>query len=286
MPAIASNPPPIGRRPPPCPAAPAARPADARWLALSLTLASLAGCRYTAIRDQCPSCTVVSRQQPRSPLPPGTRRLFVLVPGLLGFGWEWDQPLVHLRAVPAAAIEAFDWRPGSSAARVGRDLAEVVDAALREAPSLEQVVLVGHSAGGLLTARAAALVHVPAGKQVLVVNVGTPYAGLHATPLEGPVDGWWSPLTLSIGGVFTAASYLPLAPRVTVESWVTPWPGDPVMKPRFGHHPDDPRVGPPGPRFPAPAGTDHNHVLGAVVEQLAARLRTAAAASAQSIATP
>jgi hypothetical protein len=54
---------------------------------------------------------------------------------------------------------------------------------------------------------------------------------------------------------------------VRIEHWVTPWPGDPVMKPRFGHSPDDPDVAPHGARR-IPPGTDHNHVLAEVVRRV------------------
>jgi pimeloyl-ACP methyl ester carboxylesterase len=228
------------------------------------------GCRYREIRTQCPTCTIVARDAEAPPLAADVHTVFLVVPGLLGMAWEWDEPIALLRNVPGAAVEAFAWRPSSSAARAGQDLAEYLERRFDAAPGLSRVVVFGHSAGGLVTARAAALVRVPPGRRLQIVNIGTPYAGMHTTPFENPVDAWWAPATFSIGGVFTRA--LPVAPRVAVESWITPWPSDPVMKPRFGHHPDDPRVGPPGPRRRAPPGVDHNHFIADVAADVAARV--------------
>lgn len=235
-----------------------------------LLSALVAGCRYTEIRDQCPTCTVTSRHAPAPPLPAGTRTLFVVVPGLLGFGWEWDEPLARLRAVPDAAIVTFSWRPSSSVSRVADDLAEVVDDVLHRAGAPAQLVIIGHSAAGLVTSLMGARIHVPEGSAVHIVNIGTPYAGMHTTPFEYPRDGWRNPVAFAIGGVLE--TYPRLASRVTLESWITPWPGDPVMRPRFGHRPDDPAVGPPGPRFRAPPGADHNRFIARVADDLARRV--------------
>jgi pimeloyl-ACP methyl ester carboxylesterase len=214
---------------------------------------------------------VVSRYTLAAPIPRDTRVLYLLVPGMLGFGWEWDAPLRAMRAAPQSAVQAFDWRPSSPVARVAGDLARAVDALFSAAPpSLRQVVIIGHSAGGIVTAQAAGLLRVPPGRAVLIANIGAPYAGMHTTFVELPPDLLHCPFAIAIGGEFRR--YPTPAPRVSVESWVTPWPGDPVMKPRFGHHPDNPAIGPPGPRHVAPVGTDHNKYLAEVVRELVKRM--------------
>ena len=244
--------------------------ASALVLASAWACALEAGCGYTEIRDQCPSCTVVSRTLEPPSLPAGARTVFLIVPGLLGFGWEWDEPLRHLRKVPDSAILAFDWRPSSTVTRVSRDLADTLDLLLRQEGALERVMVIGHSAGGLITALAGAGVVVPARRAVHIVNIGTPYAGMHTMPSEYPRDAWRSPVALAVGGTFSR--YPALAAGVTLESWITPYPGDPVMMPRFGHRPDDPSVGPAGPRLRAPAGTDHNRFVARVVEVIVDRV--------------
>jgi len=271
---------PVAAAPPPSrPPRPAAAPASAlRRAALGALLGALGGaCRYKEIRAQCPDCTVVARDEPAPPIDPAVHTVFLIVPGLLGMNWEWDEPIARLRTVPGTTVEGFAWRPGTSAARAGQDLAAYLERRFAAAPGLLRVVVFGHSAGGLITARAAAEVRVPAGRRVQIVNIGTPYAGMHTTAFDSPLDAWWAPITLSIGGVFTRP--MPVARRVLVESWITPWPSDPVMKPRFGHHPDDPRVGPPGPRRRAPPGFDHNHFIAEVAADVAARVLRAGRAT-------
>ena len=258
--------------PPSRPPNPTARPARALLSAAlcALLAAGAGGCRYREIRAQCPTCTVVARDAPAPPLDAAVHTVFLIVPGMLGMAWEWDAPLALLRAVPGATVEAFAWRPSTSAARAGQDLAAYLERRFESAPGVVRIVVFGHSAGGLITARAAGEVRVPPGRWVQVVNIGTPYAGMKTTGFENPIDAWWAPSVFSIGGVFTRP--MGVLPRVRVESWITPWPNDPVMKPRFGHHPDDPRVGPPGPRRRAPPGVDHNHFIAEVAESVAARV--------------
>jgi len=236
-----------------------------RWILLTCCLS---GCLFTPIETQCPKCTIVSRLQAPPPVADDTLTVYLLVPGILGFGWEWDDPLIVLRTIPQSVIEVFDWSPWSPLQGIAEDLALTINRIFTY-QSINRVVVIAHSAGGLAAARAAALVEVPVGKRVEIVNVGAPYAGLEVLPFDGPPDFLWSPLPLAIGHRFER--YPAPAARVTVESFVTRWPPDDVMKPRFGHDPGDPRVGPPGPRRPVPTGTDHNHVLASIARVIRAR---------------
>jgi hypothetical protein len=115
----------------------------------------------------------------------------------------------------------------------------------------------------------AARLTAPPGVEVLVANVGAPYAGMNVAGATEVTDHVGAAFFWAVGATLTR--YPAPAPGVTVESWVTPWPNDPVMMPRMGHDPGDPRVGPPGPRHRLAAGTDHNKVLLEVVRALLAR---------------
>ena len=200
---------------------------------------------------------------PPPPVPAGTRTLVVLVEGLLGFGWEWDAPLVELRKAPGVFVEIFHWSPVSGLARIARDLALRLDEQLAKLPpSVTRVLLFGHSAGGMVTAFAAK--DIRTNVDVHIVNIGAPYAGMQTIPFEAK-DFVWAPIFFTMGCTFTRYP-LPAA-RVSIESWVTTWPGDPVMQPRFGHDPGDPHVGPPGPRHVLPPGGDHNRVLDEVMKE-------------------
>ena len=63
---------------------------------------SLGGCGYTYVRNQCPSCVVIEKGVPPARVPDGTRTIVLLVEGLLGFGWEWDEPRALLAREPAS----------------------------------------------------------------------------------------------------------------------------------------------------------------------------------------
>ncbi|MSP60023.1 MAG: hypothetical protein EXR72_06715 [Myxococcales bacterium] len=207
---------------------------------------------------------------PPRAVPAGTRAVFVLVPGMLGYGWEWDQPKALLDAAPATVTQVFSWSPWSSLGRVAEDFAHGMNALSARLPeSVERVVIIGHSAGGLITAFAAPLLIAPPGRRILVVNVGAPYPGMHTTPFDSQGDVLWAPFVFALGDELK--KYPAPAARIDFESFVTAWPGDPVMQPRFGHHPDNPGVGPPGPRRRLPSGIDHNHVLEVVIRELLAR---------------
>ncbi len=239
-----------------------------RPIAAVVLVVVVSGCGYTAVKTECPACTVISRHQPPPSLSPDLDTVYILVPGILGFGWEWDEPLAVLRAQPRAAVLVFEWSPWSPLGAVAEDLARAVDQTLAR-PPLSRVVVLAHSAGGLAAAHAAALLHVPAAAHVDLFIVGAPYAGMHVLPMQPTPDLLWTPLPAAIGGEFRR--YPTPAPRVTVESWMTAWPPDDVMKPRFGHDPGDPRVGPPGVRHAVPPGTDHNRVLLQVVREVVGR---------------
>lgn len=225
------------------------------------------------MRTQCPTCAVVEKHGAKARIPDGTRVEMVLVQGLLGFGWEWDGPRALLDRTPGIDYRVFKWSMGDSLVGVAGELARQVDALMAAAPpEVERFVVVGHSVGGMIAARAAARLHVPAGRSVWVVSVGAPYAGMNTTPFDTGADFVHSPLIFSVGGRFTRAAWPPPAPGVTLESWVTSWPGDPVMKPRFGHDPGDPRTAPTGARQLLPPGSDHNDVLSRVISDVLKRL--------------
>ena len=133
-----------------------------RRTAAVLIASSLAGCTYTAVKTQCPACVVFDRHTPAAPVEGGVRVVFVLVPGLLGFGWEWDEPIVLLRAHPASALQVFEWSPRATLAGATADFVRRTNQLLAALPdSVERVVVLGHSAGGLLTAKGAGALQVP-----------------------------------------------------------------------------------------------------------------------------
>ena len=239
-------------------------------LALLLLLAA-SGCSYHYVRDYCPTCVVVERGVAPVQIRDGARLGVILVPGILGFEWEWDRPLALLRARADTFVQVYHWRPSSGLGTVAEELAAVVDRVIAEAPdSLERLLIVGHSAGGMVTAHAAARIRTRPEIPVDVLNVGAPYAGLHASFLDlDDADFLYCPFMLALG--YTFERYPPIAPGVTVESYVTDGNRDPVMKVRWGHDPGKPTVGPAGRRRLVPPQIDHNHALGWAIDLYLAR---------------
>src|SRR5262249_12387306 len=66
----------------------------------------------------CPQCTVVTGKDPLAArVRDGTKTLFVIVPGLLGYGWEWDdgvRALEEARKTGAVDFVVFWYSPSES----------------------------------------------------------------------------------------------------------------------------------------------------------------------------
>lgn len=227
-----------------------------------------AGC-IGHVHEQCPTCTVLDARHAALPrLKPGTRRLFVLVPGLLGYGWEWNDPVKRLRAARDTDFVVFWWDPWDSVTRAARELDGVLERVLAEAPpSVREVVVVAHSAGGLVAAHALGGLAAPSRKLTLV-TVGAPFAGMHICPWS-ETDVLHAPLMLSVAAKYH--DYPAPPPGVDVVEYVTSYPADPVMHPYWGRSAAPPGVGPAGARrVVVDPKLDHNDVLDSVVRQLLA----------------
>jgi pimeloyl-ACP methyl ester carboxylesterase len=234
-----------------------------------IALMAAAGC-VTHVAKQCPTCAVVDARAPRlPPLKPDTERLFVLVPGLLGYGWEWDAPVARLRKTPKVDFVVFWWEPWGSVDRAARELDDVLSRALASAPpSVREIVVVAHSAGGLVAAHAVGRLSSPPRKLTLV-TIGAPFAGMHICPWS-EVDILHAPLMLSVAAVYHR--YPPPPAGVDVIEYITSWPADPVMQPHWGTVPSRSDVGPAGARrIAVDPKLDHNFVIDRVMNDLLPR---------------
>lgn len=196
----------------------------------------------------------------------GTRRLFVLVPGLLGFGWEWEEPVRRLRGAPDSDFVVFAWDPWGSLDRAGRELRRVLDNATEHLPpSVSEVIVVAHSAAGLVAARALAGMPSPS-RRLTVVTIGAPFAGMHICPWS-EADVVHAPLMLGIAAWFH--DWAPPPPGVRVIEYVTSFPSDPVMHPYWRRSAAPPDIGPLGAeRIEVDPKFDHNHIVDKVVTDL------------------
>lgn len=196
----------------------------------------------------------------------GTQRLFILVPGLLGYGWEWQEPVRRLRAAPDADFVVFAWDPWGSLDRAARELRAVVAGALDSAPpSVREVIVVAHSAAGLVGARALAGLPPPS-RGLTLVTIGAPFAGMHICPWSES-DVVHAPLMLTVAAWFHDWSALPAGTRLI--EYVTSYPSDPVMHPYWKRSPAPPDIGPRGAeRVEVDPKFDHNHIVDKVVGDL------------------
>jgi hypothetical protein len=227
---------------------------------------ALAGCAApTALR--CRDCAVVDAYHVQLPrLKPGTRRLFILVPGLLGYGWEWQDPVARLQKSRDADFVVFEWNPWSSLDRVARDLRVVVTGALDSAPAtVEELIIVAHSGAGLVGARALSGLPPPS-RRLTLVTIGAPFAGMHICPCSD-VDMVHAPLMFAISDWFH--DWPPLPAGVQLIEYVTSYPADPVMRPWWKRSAAPPDIGPRGARrIEVDAKFDHNHIVDKVISDL------------------
>jgi hypothetical protein len=91
----------------------------------------LAACVHPPL-ERCPDCTIVTAKRPAlPPLKASARRLFVIVPGVLGYGWEWDDAVAALKTAKDADYVVFWWEPWKSLRKASRELRDT----LRRSPS-------------------------------------------------------------------------------------------------------------------------------------------------------
>ena len=230
-----------------------------------LLLASLGSGCAVPLSQACPACRTLTLGE-RPSVPTGTQTVFLLVPGMLGYGWEWDDVQKELQALPGAVTMVWPWDPWLSLERSGEGLVRHVDYLLRRLPrSVEKVVVIGHSAAGLLLMWAASRIQVPPQLAVELISIGAPLSGQGFNPWGGH-DLRQTPLPIALGSTFSP--WPEPAERVSVRVFVT-GPSDPVMTPRFGHNPGDRKVLPHAAEaIDVPTKLDHNYALGYLAKQL------------------
>lgn len=234
-----------------------------RWALCALPFLSN-GCAVPLQRS-CPRCQALELGR-RPAVPFGTRTVFLLVPGLLGYGWEWDAAQAELAKIPFAVTLVWPWDPWKSLSQSGDALAQHVGYLVRRVPdSVDRVVVVGHSAAGLLVLWAASRVFVPSRLSLTMVSVGAPLAGQGFNPWGIP-DELRTPLPIALGATFSP--WPEPADGVKLRVFVT-GPSDPVMAWHFGHNPGSRVVLPPSAEVVAlPNSLDHNFALGEIAKEL------------------
>jgi len=199
--------------------------------------------------------------------------ILVMVHGVGGDAEETEESLPLLMAGPHASIFLFRWVSYDSRDAVAARLAAGISKLSHCVPSSEgRLLILAHSAGGVLSSFAASRIQLPAATTkvpwLTILTVASPLSGTMARAVR-PDGAEESALLLDFG---TAISTYPAAaPGVRVVHLRSQAPADSVMTPYKGHVPNNPKVGVPGaPQLDLPDHLSHNGALVYVAGEIAA----------------
>jgi len=204
--------------------------------------------------------------------PPGEggRTVYVIVHGLGGDGPETQAAVRTLLGARTAHVFVFRWFPWGErhvlVDRLARGLSRLAECG-DAGPG--RIVVVAHSAGGVLASLAAARVTPPAAAPdgwLTVLTVAAPLSGAVRGPASDDHDDLMFLFDLGAEPHYAAA-----ARGVSVVHLRTQAPADDEMEPRFGHAPNRRLAGVPGARrVDLPPGLSHSDALLFVARRLAA----------------
>ncbi|MBK7862811.1 MAG: hypothetical protein IPJ65_30235 [Archangiaceae bacterium] len=217
---------------------------DGRFEALSL--GSDAGCDPVAARQADDKSLII-----------------VLVPGIGGDGEEMHASLPLVMGAKPASVYMFRYRAFDARDGLVEQLASGLTRLASCIPDCAgRMLVLAHSAGGVLSSRAVAQVKPPdgvTGDWLTLITVASPLAGTSRVPSGGspPPD---RPLMLELG--VKIDSYPDPVPGVRAVHLRSSAQSDGFMRPSGDHLPNDPKVGVPGaPQIDLPAGLDHSQAL-------------------------
>ncbi len=238
-----------------------------------LLLALLATGCINYVTSECRDCRILNARASDGPqrvprIKKTTKRLFIIVPGALGYSWEWNPAVKRLKEAPDTEFVVFWWEPLGSIRRAARDMARWVNDVTTELEprELTEVTIVAHSMAGIVAAYAAPELIPPNGVHVKIATIGTAFAGMIGPDFGYPdnADFW-----LSLFASFSPwVRYPTPAEGLEIVEYRTTWPEDPVMEPRFGHDPAPASIGPRPRRRVQLPHMDHNKCVDLVVDRL------------------
>ncbi len=190
------------------------------------------------LRLEFPVCLALSARVNANTAAP----ILVVVHGIGGDGPEWENSLSLLVRSQPAAVFMFRWDSMHSRDEMVQNLAAGVTQLVQ--CTGRRVVMLAHSAGGVLASYAASLISVPESGQVDVVTIASPLAG---TLDRKPHDSGEAQLFFLFDLGTRISNYPQPGRGVSVWHLSTQYPADKVMKPgKDGISPNDPRVKVPG----------------------------------------
>jgi hypothetical protein len=200
----------------------------------------------------------------------GTHRVIVLVPGIGGDGDEMRQSLPAVMGAQPASV--FMFRYGAFEPRdvlVNRLALGISRLAACIPHSAGRLLVLSHSAGGVLSSRAASRVTPPPGAEgewLTVLTVASPLAGTSRVSAPSSSAGD-RPLMLELG--VSIPSYPAAVPGVRVVHLRSSAQSDGYMRPSGDHLPNDPAVGVPGAaQLSLPPELDHGAALVYVAKRI------------------
>jgi hypothetical protein len=230
----------------------------------------LSGCIHY-VSEECPSCRVLHPRHGGVPDPTlptikkTTKKLFVIVPGALGYSWEWTPAIRRLQSAPDTEFVVFWWEPYGTLRTAARDLATYLNQLTTPlgTRALTDVVIVAHSVGGIVAAYAAPSFAPTPGVHIQIDTIGTPWGGMSGAGYANVTT------SIALFSIYAPWSKYPSMPDgVELVDYRTTYPEDPVMKPRFGHQPAPPELGPQPRTSVQLPHMDHNRCVDLVVQRL------------------
>jgi hypothetical protein len=153
-----------------------------------LAAAPLTGCWFR-VETYCPGCVVVDHARTRVPqVAATTHTVVVLVHGSWGFGPEWKDVVDAARNSPGFDLIAWSWPgpfrdPPGDAVALRAELQALLD---ELPPSVDEIIVLAHSAAGLLANLAVRQIVVPNGRHLTVALLDPALSPALADPVEYP----------------------------------------------------------------------------------------------------
>jgi hypothetical protein len=174
----------------------------------------------------------------------GGQPIYVLVHGVGGEGLEMQRTSALLMAARPASIFAFRWVPWNEREALVSELSGGLSRLAWCGNAERRIVVIAHSAGGVLASLAVGHVVPPRGVHdgwLMLLTVSAPLAGTLSGPLRER-----DPELLFFFDLGSAQPYSKPAAGVRVLHLRTQAPADREMAPMLGHVPNDAGVGVPG----------------------------------------
>ena len=146
------------------------------WKMARLLLAGalLPGC-MNGIERHCVGCQIVLSEKPVLPARAEGPVLVVLVPGAFGFNSEWDPILGALRESPALPFWVFHWPgPWRTPSLWAKALTVALQHEVDRARGPLDVLILAHSAGGLIGSYAARHLRLPHEVRLRMISIAAP----------------------------------------------------------------------------------------------------------------